>query len=227
MALDRAVYRPRDAEHTVLHAVIREHREPFRRAVSDQGDGGGLPEFVTREFREFLTGGVLAHGVARLRSEACALERFVPFSCKGRGVCPSCGGRRMTERAAHWVDEVLPWVPVRQWVLTIRTPSEQSWNLSGCPPRCPRPIRPTRPPWRRQASPPLFPRHATLSRLGGAAVRPDPPQRSPTGALDSAVLRAVSRSNRRSKMMRAAAPSAPSRPERQTIATASKGLYVS
>ena len=26
-------------------------------------------------------------------------------------------GRRMTERAAHLVDAVLPWVPVRQWVL--------------------------------------------------------------------------------------------------------------
>src|SRR6266404_5238623 len=29
--------------------------------------------------------------------------------------CPSCGGRRMTERAAHLVDAVLPWVQVRQW----------------------------------------------------------------------------------------------------------------
>ena len=25
----------------------------------------------------------------------------------------------MTERAAHLVDVVLPWVPVRQWVLTV------------------------------------------------------------------------------------------------------------
>lgn len=31
-----------------------------------------------------------------------------------------CGGRRMTERAAHLLDAVLPWVPVRQWVLTVR-----------------------------------------------------------------------------------------------------------
>ena len=46
MALQRATYRPRDAEHTVLHAVIPEHLEPFLQAVSDQGDGGGLPRFV-------------------------------------------------------------------------------------------------------------------------------------------------------------------------------------
>jgi hypothetical protein len=25
----------------------------------------------------------------------------------------------MTERAAHLIDQVLPWVPVRQWVLTV------------------------------------------------------------------------------------------------------------
>ena len=40
MALEHAVYRPRDAEHTVLHTVIREHLESFLQAVSEQGDGG-------------------------------------------------------------------------------------------------------------------------------------------------------------------------------------------
>jgi hypothetical protein len=74
---------------------------------------------VEREFRQFLTCGVLAHGFARLRCDTCALERLVPFSCKGRGFCPSCGGRRMTERAADLVDGVLPHVPVRQWVLSL------------------------------------------------------------------------------------------------------------
>ena len=103
----------------MLHLVIRQHLEDFLRAAADRADGTGLPEFVAREFREFLTCGVLAHGFARVRCRSCALERLVPFSCKGRGFCPSCGGRRMTERAAHLVDEVLPAVPVRQWVLTL------------------------------------------------------------------------------------------------------------
>ncbi len=85
----------------------------------EAGDGVGLPKFVEREFREFLTCGVFEGGVARFRCEDCALEHLVPFSCKGRGFCPSCGGRRMTERAAHLVDAVLPPVPVRQWVLTV------------------------------------------------------------------------------------------------------------
>jgi hypothetical protein len=68
--------------------------------------------------------------VARFQCEGCAREHLVPFSCKGRGFCPSCGGRRMTERAAHLVDEVLPWVPVRQWVLTVpyRLCYQMAWN---------------------------------------------------------------------------------------------------
>jgi hypothetical protein len=35
------VYRPRDAEHTVLHQVIAVHLEAFLEAVA--GDGAGLP----------------------------------------------------------------------------------------------------------------------------------------------------------------------------------------
>jgi hypothetical protein len=47
------VYRPRDAEHTVLHQVIALHLEAFLEAVATAGDGAGLPQFVEREFREF------------------------------------------------------------------------------------------------------------------------------------------------------------------------------
>jgi|SRR5712691_644340 len=90
-----------------------------------------LPKFVEREFREFLTCGVLAHGFARLRCDVCAVERLVPFSCKGRGFCPSCGGRRMTEAAARLVEDVLPRVPARQWVLSL--PHRLRYHLAWDP----------------------------------------------------------------------------------------------
>jgi Transposase zinc-binding domain/Putative transposase len=130
MACAPPVYRPRDAEHTVLHQVVGAHLEAFLRAAGEAGDGNGLPAFVEQEFREFLTCGLFESGVARFRCEGCAREHLVPFSCKGRGFCPSCGGRRMTERAAHLVDAVLPWVPVRQWVLTVpyRLRYQMAWN---------------------------------------------------------------------------------------------------
>jgi hypothetical protein len=47
------------------------------------------------------------------------VESSVSGPCKGRGFCPSCGGRRMTEHAGQLVETVLPRVPVRQWVLTL------------------------------------------------------------------------------------------------------------
>ena len=44
----------------MLHGVIREHLDDFLRAAADRADGAGLREFIAREFREFLTCGVLA-----------------------------------------------------------------------------------------------------------------------------------------------------------------------
>ena len=83
------VYRPRAAEHTVLHQVVAEHLENFLASVAEAGDGEGVPQFVEREFRKFLTCGVFEHGVARFRCEGCGREHLVPFSCKGRAWCPS------------------------------------------------------------------------------------------------------------------------------------------
>lgn len=78
-----------------------------------------VPRFVERELRSFLDCGVLAHGFLRVHCDACGQDRVVAFSCKGRAVCSSCGGRKMADTAAHLVDRVLPKVPVRQWVLSL------------------------------------------------------------------------------------------------------------
>jgi len=73
------VYRPRDAEHTVLHRVIGEHLEAFLREAAEAGAGVGLPQFVEREFREFLMCGAFEGGFARFRCEACARAHLVPL----------------------------------------------------------------------------------------------------------------------------------------------------
>ncbi len=65
----------------MLHQVIREHLEDFLREAADRGEGAGLPQFIEREFREFLTCGVLAHGFARVRCDSCAREHLVPLIC--------------------------------------------------------------------------------------------------------------------------------------------------
>jgi len=112
-------YEPRDPAQSVLFQVVRDHFETFRAQAASLRDGEGLPRFVEREFREFLTCGCLAAGFARFHCDACGHDRLVPFSCKGRGFCPTCGGRRMAERAAHLIDHVLPDAPIRQWVLSL------------------------------------------------------------------------------------------------------------
>jgi hypothetical protein len=112
-------YAPRRPTQGVLARVVRDHFETFRARAATLRDGDGLPRFVEQEFRDFLGCGSLAGGFARFRCGECGLDRLVPFSCKGRAVCPSCGARRMADRAAHLVDHVLPPVPVRQWVLTL------------------------------------------------------------------------------------------------------------
>ena len=82
-----------------------------------------LPKHVTEELQQFLTCGILSHGFAQMHCDVCRKRHLVAFSCKGRGFCPSCMGRRMNEGAANLVDHVLPTgVPIRQWVLTLPHP---------------------------------------------------------------------------------------------------------
>ena len=102
-----AIYQPRSPEDGVLYHIVRDHWETFRAQAATLRDGEGLPTFVERAFTDFLRCGWLAGGFARFRCAECGLDRLVAFSCKGRALCPSCGGRRMAERAAHLVDHVV------------------------------------------------------------------------------------------------------------------------
>jgi hypothetical protein len=110
-------YVPRKPDETELYKIIQENWNTFLSHV-EQG-GRTLPNYVIKEFAEYLRCGILAYGFLRVCCEDCHKEFLVGFSCKRRGFCPSCGGRRMSETAAHLVDHVIPEVPVRQWVLTV------------------------------------------------------------------------------------------------------------
>jgi hypothetical protein len=112
-----STYERRQPEETVLYGVVQGELETFlARARSRERT---VPRFVERELRAYLRCGILAHGFVRVHCDECGLDRVVAFSCKSRGFCPSCGGRRMADTAAHLVDRVLPEVPVRQWVLSL------------------------------------------------------------------------------------------------------------
>ena len=75
--------------------------------------------YVEEELRGYLECGILCFGFARALCTGCGQGFVVAFSCKGRGVCPSCNGRHMAQSAAHLADHVIPPVPVRQWVISV------------------------------------------------------------------------------------------------------------
>lgn len=68
-------------EEGVLHRVLRKHLETFLAEARARGGGEGLPGFVERELREFLSCGILASGFARFCCDGCGNEILVAFSC--------------------------------------------------------------------------------------------------------------------------------------------------
>src|SRR6516165_3534494 len=117
MAVGDFEYIPRKPEETVLYRAIAEHLETF--LARQQERERPVPRFVEKEFRTYLTCGIAEHGFLRLHCDTCGHDRILPFSCKKRSWCPSCGGRRMADTAAHLVERVFPQVAVRQWVLSL------------------------------------------------------------------------------------------------------------
>ncbi len=73
-----------------------------------QGDHHTPKPYVRKAFEKYLECGIFAHGFARARCNDCGHDFLVAFSCKGRGVCPSCNTRRMAETAAHLTGHVFP-----------------------------------------------------------------------------------------------------------------------
>ena len=118
------LYNPRHPECTLLYQTVAEHYQTWLDLASagqfdGQGDRRTPKPHVRKAFAKYLECGIFAHGFARARCDDCGHDYFVAFSCKGRGVCPSCTTRRMAETAAHLADHVFPRLPVRQWVLSV------------------------------------------------------------------------------------------------------------
>ena len=112
------VYRRRRPERTLAWQTVQGWLATWI-AHHDEADAEPVPAYVQRELSAYLECGILAHGFARARCPDCTAEFLVAFSCKGRGVCPSCTTKRMAATAAHLVDSVIPRVPMRQWVLAL------------------------------------------------------------------------------------------------------------
>src|SRR5215813_5796862 len=123
-------YAPREPSGTVLYHVIAEHLETLLALLADDPEATGLPAYVQRELYDYGRCGILAHGVLRLGCDTCHHELLVPFRGTRQGFCPSGAGRRMAQRAAHLGEQVIPWVPTRQWVVSVPMPLRY-WTASS------------------------------------------------------------------------------------------------
>ena len=110
--------------------MIADHLETFLASLDADPDATGLPAYVQREFYDYVPCGILAHGFLRLGCDTCHHEVLLAFSGKRRGFCPSCAGRRMVQTAEHLVAQVIPWVPTRQWVVSVPIPL-RDWMASS------------------------------------------------------------------------------------------------
>ena len=106
-------------ERTTLYAVVRDNLETLYGAIDEGALDVKVSKHARKELEAYLECGLLCRGFARLRCGACNESRLVAFSCRGRGFCPSCLGRHMSETAANLIELVLPEVALRQWVLTF------------------------------------------------------------------------------------------------------------
>lgn len=114
------LYSRRRPELSPCYRILQEELATF---IADrEAEGRPLPDYVLDEFDAYMKCGILAHGFLRLKCQDCEDEKIVAFSCKKRGFCPSCCAKRKVEAAAHLLENVLPLVPYRQFVVTFPIP---------------------------------------------------------------------------------------------------------
>jgi hypothetical protein len=113
-------YRRRSPEASVLYQIVYHSRDDlhFQWEARFQHQYGCLRDEVLKTFDEYLNCGILAHGAARVYCDGCKHSLLIAFSCKRRGVCPSCGAKRAVKFAEHKTTR-------------IATPSSPSQNAYG------------------------------------------------------------------------------------------------
>jgi len=89
-----APYVPRRPQETVLYGLVKRHWRDFVQYARESYEAP-LPKYVVDEFQKFLTCGDFAAGFVHVQCTSCGDDMAVAFSCKLRGLCPSCAGRRM------------------------------------------------------------------------------------------------------------------------------------
>ena len=116
-----AIYHPRRSETTPLYRLVQARYAEVREVWEERfertyGFWRGVADIAVGAY---LDCGLLENGFARVRCGTCRGEFLVPFSCKGRGLCPSCAAKRAAALAAFLREDVVAEVGHAQWVFSI------------------------------------------------------------------------------------------------------------
>jgi hypothetical protein len=112
-------YRRRQLEDTPLY--VYHGRDDLPRVLEERCEPtyGALRHEVLETFDEYLNCGLLQHGAARVYCDTRKHSLLVAFSCKRRGLCPSCNAKRAVKFGEHLYDSVLERVPHRHCGFTL------------------------------------------------------------------------------------------------------------
>ncbi len=114
-----ATYTRRKPEEGILYNAVCQEWPKIRAASKAANDGHGLPDFIEDAVDDYRKCGDLKHGFVHVQCCSCKESLVIAFSCKQTGLCNSCDGKRMVSLGAHMVDEIIPKVRMRQWVITF------------------------------------------------------------------------------------------------------------
>jgi hypothetical protein len=130
-------YRARDPSRSPLRRIVLNNLLEFGDWLKSPPSSKPKPHpSVITAFEKFAECGDLRFGAVRYRCPECGHDLFVAFSCKRRGLCPTCDAKRSAIITAAAMDRLLPPASYRQWVLVIPKRLRYFLNsrpeLAGC-----------------------------------------------------------------------------------------------
>jgi Transposase zinc-binding domain len=116
-----ASYCRRRPEESALYRIVYHYRDKFERRWPElfEHQYGALRREVLDALDRYLNCGILFCGAARAYCANCKHSQLIAFSCKRRGLCPSCDAKRGVIFAEHINDNVLFPLPHRHLTFSI------------------------------------------------------------------------------------------------------------
>jgi ribosomal protein S27E len=116
-----AIYRPRHPDKTVLGQVLFHHFEQFVAECENRFERqyGFFRPIIKEAIERYLDCGNPHCRFAQIRCPDCGSEFLPHFSCRTRGVCPSCQAKPLEQWEEWLCEELLLDGPRRQVVFAI------------------------------------------------------------------------------------------------------------